>query len=121
MRRALDLSIRMLLVLCMMLAVSSCSDDEEGREVSVSNIVGTWSKVYPKGVVAEGYKRIIFRPSVKGYVEVYNALTTDSVQSTTDYDFTYTIVSKDNKVTLLYDDGSTESYYIIKLTASHMT
>lgn len=121
MRRALDLSIRMLLVLCMVLAVSSCSDDEEGREVSVTNIVGTWSKIYPKGVVADGYKRVIFKPNGKGNVEVYNALATNSVQSTTEYDFTYTIDPNESKVTLKYDDGSAESYYITKLTALHMT
>lgn len=121
MRRTLNFSIKLLFVLCMMLAIPSCSDDEDDREVSATNIVGTWSKVYPKGVVADGYKRIVFRPSGKGYVEVYNALATDSANTTSDYNFTYTIESKDKKVTLKYDDGSAESYYITTLTALHMT
>ncbi len=108
-------------MLSMAMATYSCGDDEDGLEVSVANIVGTWSKVYPKGVVAEGYKRVVFQPSGKGYVEVYNALATDSMQKTTDYPFTFAIDSGNNKMTLSYDDGEVESYYITKLTARHFT
>lgn len=121
MRRALELSFGLLFVLCLALTTSSCSDDEDGREVSVTNIVGTWSKIYPKGVVADGYKRVVFRTSGKGYVEVYNALATDSTKATSDYWFTYAIDSDNSKVTLSYDDGKVESYYITKLSALHMT
>lgn len=121
MKRTLELSFALLFVLCLALPTSSCSDDDDGREVSAANIVGTWSKIYPKDVVAEGYERVVFKPSGKGYVEVYNALATDSTTATTDLGFTFAVDSDKGKVTLRYDDGKAESYYITKLTASHMT